>query len=39
MDVEGKRTFNSQYINYEEDRLLRDNALISERWVRWFLDV
>ena len=36
MDVEGKRTFNSQYINYEEGRLLRDNALIRERWVRWF---
>ena len=36
MDVEGKRTFNSQYINNEEGRLLRDNALIRERWVRWF---
>ena len=36
MDVEGKRTFNSQYINNEEGRLLRDNALIQERWVRWF---
>ena len=36
MDVEGKRTFNSQYIKYEEGRLLRDNALIRERLVRWF---
>ena len=36
MDVEGKRTFNSQYIKNEEGRLLRDNALIRERWVRWF---
>ena len=36
MDVEGKRTFNSQYIKNEERRLLRDNALIRERWVRWF---
>ena len=36
MDVEGKRTFNSQYINDEEGRLLRDNALVSERWVRRF---
>ena len=36
MDVEGKRTFNSQYIKDEEGRLLRDNALIRERWVRWF---
>ena len=36
MDVEGKRTFNSQYIKDEEGRLLRDNALICERWVRWF---
>ena len=35
MDVEGKRTFNSQYIKDEEGRLLRDNALIRERWVRW----
>ena len=36
MDVEEKRTFNSQYIKDEEGRLLRDNALIRERWVRWF---
>ena len=36
MDVEGKRTFNSQYIKDEEGRLLRDDALIRERWVRWF---
>ena len=36
MDVEGKRTFNSQYIKDEEGRLLQDNALIRERWVRWF---
>ena len=36
MDVKGKRTFNSQYIKDEEGRLLRDNALIRERWVRWF---
>ena len=36
MDVEGKRTFNSQYIKDEEGRLLRDNALIRERWVKWF---
>ena len=36
MDVEGKRTFNSQYIKDEEGRSLRDNALIRERWVRWF---
>ena len=35
MDVEVKRTFNSQYIKDEEGRLLRDNALICERWVRW----
>ena len=34
--VEGKRTFNSQYIKEEEVRLLRDNALIREPWVRWF---
>ena len=31
MDVDGKRTFNSQYIKDEEGRLLRDNALIRER--------
>ena len=36
MDVEGKRTLNSQYIKDEEGRLLRDNALIRELWVRWF---
>ena len=36
MDVERKRTFNSQYIQDEEGRLLRDSALIRERWVRWF---
>ena len=35
MDVEWKRTFNSQYIKDEEGRLLRDNSLIRERWVRW----
>ena len=35
-DEEGKRTFNSQYIKDEEGQLLRDNALIRERWVRWF---
>ena len=34
MDVEGKRTFHSQYIKDDEGRLLRDNALIHERWVR-----
>ena len=28
--------FNSQYIEDEEGRLLRDNAFIRERWVRWF---
>ena len=36
MYVEGKRTFNSQYIKDEEGRLLRDNAFIREQWVRWF---
>ena len=36
VDVEGKRTFTSQYMKDEEGRLLRDNALIRERWVRWF---
>ena len=36
MDVEGERTFNSQYIKDEDSRLLRDNALIWKRWVRWF---
>ena len=34
--MEGKRTFNSQCIKDEGARLLRDNALIRERWVRWF---
>ena len=36
MNVEGKRTVDSQDIKDEEGRLLRDNALIRERWVRWF---
>ena len=36
MDVEGKITFNSQYIKDEEGRLRRHNALIRERWVSWF---
>ena len=36
MDVEGEPTFNLQYIKYEEGRLLRDNALIRKRRVRWF---
>ena len=36
VDVEGKRTFHSQCIKDEEGRLLRDNAPIRERWVRWF---
>ena len=36
MDVEGKRPFFSQYIKDEEGRLLQKNALIRERWVRWF---
>ena len=36
MDAEGKRTFDSQYIKHEEGRLLRDNAFIRERCVRWF---
>ena len=36
MDVEGKRVFNSQYVKSEEGGLLRDNAPIRERWVRWF---
>ena len=36
MDVEGKLTFNSQYIWDEERRSLRDIGLIRERWVRWF---
>ena len=31
-----ERTFHSQYIKYEKGRLLRDNAFICERWVRWF---
>ena len=34
MHVEGKRTFNSQNVEDEEGRLLRDNALIREQWVR-----
>ena len=34
--MERKRMFNSQYIKHEEGRLLQDNALIRERWVRWF---
>ena len=33
MDVEGKRTFNSQYIRDEEGRLWRNIGLIRERWV------
>ena len=36
MDVEGERKFNSQYMKDEEGQLLRDNALIPERWLRWF---
>ena len=36
MGVDGKRAFNSQYIKDEEGLLLRDNAQIRERWVRWF---
>ena len=36
MDLEGRRTFNSQYIKDEEGRLLQENALIREWWVRWF---
>ena len=36
MDVEGKRTFSSQCIKDEEGRLMRDSALIRERWVRRF---
>ena len=36
MDVEQKRTFSSLYVKDEECRLLRDNAVIPERWVRWF---
>ena len=36
VNMEGKRTFNSRYIKDEEGRLLRDNALIRERWMRWF---
>ena len=31
MDVDGKRTFNSQYIRNEEGRLLRDIGVIRER--------
>ena len=33
--MEGKRLFNSQYIKDEECRLLRDNAFIHTRWVKW----
>ena len=33
MDVEGRRTFNSQYIKDEEDILLRGYRLIRESWV------
>ena len=36
MNVKEKRTFSSQYIKDEEGRLLRDNALIRERWLRRF---
>ena len=36
MGVDGKRTFNSKYIKDEEGRLLRNNGIIRERWVRWF---
>ena len=36
MDVEGKGTFNSRCVKDEGGRLLRDNALTRERWVRWF---
>ena len=36
MDVEGKRTFISQYIKDEDSRLLQDDAPIQERWVRRF---
>ena len=36
MNVERKGKFDSQYIKDEEGRLLRDNALIREWWVRWF---
>ena len=35
-DVQGNRTFISQYIRDEDGRLLRDIGLIRERWVRWF---
>ena len=34
MDVERKRTLDSQYIKNEDDRWLRNNARIRERWVR-----
>ena len=36
MGVEGKRTFNSQYIKDEQGRLLRKYALFRKGWVRWF---
>ena len=32
----GRGRLTTQYIEDEEGRLLRDNALIRERWVRWF---
>ena len=35
VDVELNGTFIPQYINNEEGRLLRENAPIRERWVRW----
>lgn len=28
--------FNSQHVKDEQGRLLRDNTIIWERWVRWF---
>ena len=34
--MEGKRSYNSQYISDEDGRLLRDNALIRETLVRLF---
>ena len=35
MDLEGRRTVNSQYIKDEEGRLLRDAAQTSARWARF----
>ena len=35
MDVEGRRTFNSQNIKDEKGRLLQGSSLIRERGVRW----